>query len=237
MPLFPPVTDTLRWDDLVRQGRSQLPLVAPGWTDQNTSDPGIALLELLSWLVEADSYRSSAVTDRERRRLLSLDRVLGVRAAGRACPRPAGIDGTAGPGRPGRQGVRSGEAVPLTLVDDVVVRGVTVGTVAWAATGADTVGYRTGCFDLTREHAAGRPIQPLGPDPSRATACWSGWTRAVPWPPARSTSGSWPPRARGRRSLPRPPGRITPRGRRGRRGTARNGPPSQRPIRMTTRPR
>jgi hypothetical protein len=165
MPLFPPVTDTLRWDDLVRQGRSQLPLVAPGWTDQNTSDPGIALLELLSWLVEADSYRSSAVTDRERRRLLSLAgfsafapraaRAL-VRLASTAPLVPAGLVA---------EGVRSGEAVPLTLVDDVVVRGVTVGTVAWATAGADTDGYRTGCFDLTREHAAGRPIQPLGPDP------------------------------------------------------------------------
>ncbi|MGZ4568474.1 MAG: hypothetical protein ACXV3S_00725 [Kineosporiaceae bacterium] len=165
MPLFPPVTDTLRWDDLVRQGRSQLPLVAPGWTDQNTSDPGIALLELLSWLVEADSYRSSAVTDRERRLLLSLTgfsafapraaRAL-VRLASTALLVPAGLVA---------EGVRSGEAVPLTLVDDVVVRGVTVGTVAWAAAGADTDGYRTGCSDLTREHAAGRAIQPLGPDP------------------------------------------------------------------------
>jgi hypothetical protein len=165
MPLFPPVTDTLRWDDLVRQGRSQLPLVAPGWTDQNTSDPGIALLELLSWLVEADSYRSSAVTDRERRRLLSLTgfsasapRAAGalVRLASTAPLVPAGLVA---------EGVRSGEIVPLTLVEDVAVRGVTVGAIAWAAAGADADGYRTGCSDLTREHAAGRPVQPLGADP------------------------------------------------------------------------
>jgi predicted phage baseplate assembly protein len=72
MPLFPPRLDTLRWDDLVRQGRAQLPLVAPDWTDQNASDPGIATLELLSWLTEAESYRTSAITDRERRLLLAL---------------------------------------------------------------------------------------------------------------------------------------------------------------------
>ena len=27
MPLFPAVLDNLRWDDLVRQGRAQLPLI------------------------------------------------------------------------------------------------------------------------------------------------------------------------------------------------------------------
>ncbi len=166
MPLFPPVTDTLRWSDLVEQGRSQLPLVAPEWTDQNPSDPGIALLELLAWLVEVDSYRSSAISDRERRLLLSLSgfsptapraaRAL-VRLRSSAALVPGGLVAT---------GARSDDEVPLTLLEDVVVRGVEVGAVAHASIAADADDYRTGCSDLTREHSTGRPIQPLGADPT-----------------------------------------------------------------------
>ncbi|CUR61783.1 hypothetical protein NOCA150083 [metagenome] len=169
MPLFPPVTDTLRWGDLVEQGRSQLPLVAPGWTDQNTSDPGIALLELLAWLVEVDSYRSSAISDRERRLLLSLTGFApAAPRAARALVRltssrtrvPAGLVAT---------GVRSDGTVPLTLRDDVVVRGLAVDAVAHATGAAAEDDYRTGCEDLSREHGAGRPIQPFGDDPAVGT--------------------------------------------------------------------
>ncbi|KQV73497.1 hypothetical protein ASC64_18855 [Nocardioides sp. Root122] len=178
MPLFPPVTDTLRWGDLVEQGRSQLPLVAPGWTDQNTSDPGIALLELLAWLVEVDSYRSSAISDRERRLLLSLTGFApaGPRSA-RALVRltssrtrvPAGLVAT---------GVRSDGTVPLTLRDDVVVRGLSVEAVAHATGAAAEDDYRTGCHDLSREHGAGRPVQPFGDDPTIGTCLLVGLTAA-----------------------------------------------------------
>lgn len=170
MPLFPPVTDTLRWGDLVEQGRSQLPLVAPDWTDQNTSDPGIALLELLAWLVEVDSYRSSAISDRERRLLLSLTgwspaapraaRAL-VRLTSSAPMVPAGLVAT---------GVRSDGTVPLTLLHDVVVRGLPVGAVACATPLAEEDDYRSGCADLSHEHSTGRPIQPFGTDPAAGTS-------------------------------------------------------------------
>lgn len=183
MPLFPPVTDTLRWSDLVEQGRSQLPLVAPEWTDQNTSDPGIALIELLSWLVEVDSYRSSAVSDRERRLLLSLTgfapaapraaRAL-VRLRSTAPLVPAGLVAV---------GTRADEDVPLTLVDDVVVRGVEVGAIAWAGARAEADGYRTACADLTRDHSTGRAIQPLGADPAAGDHLLVGLAGAVPLAP------------------------------------------------------
>ena len=179
MPLFPPVTDTLRWHDLVRQGRAQLPIVAPDWTDQNTSDPGIALLELLSWLVEADSYRSSAVTDRERRLLLAL--------AGYAplSPRPASClvrlvsSATTVPAGLRANGTREDGTVPLTLVEDVALTGRTIATLAWAEAGAEGDGYCTGCADLTRERAAGRPVEAFGPDPSVGDALVLGLDGAV----------------------------------------------------------
>lgn len=166
MPLFPPVTDTLRWSDLVEQGRSQLPLVAPEWTDQNTSDPGIALIELLSWLVEVDSYRSSAISDRERRLLLTLAGF--APTAPRAARALVRLRSSASlvPGGLVAAGARAEDDVPLTLLDDVVVRGLEVGAIAWAAARAESDDYRTGCADLTRDHSTGRPIQPLGADPA-----------------------------------------------------------------------
>lgn len=167
MPLFPPVTDTLRWDELVRQGRAQLPLVSPGWTDQNVSDPGIALLELISWLVETESYRSSAVSDRERRLLLALAGHTPLAARPATClvritaPAPRTV-----PRGLLADGDRGGEFLPLMLADDVAVTGARIAAVAHASAGADADGYRSGCRELTRDHTAGRPLLVLGTDPA-----------------------------------------------------------------------
>ncbi|GGK63472.1 hypothetical protein [Ornithinimicrobium pekingense] len=185
MPLFPPVTDTLRWRDLVRQGRAQLPIVAPAWTDQNVSDPGIAALELLAWSVEADSYRSSAVTDRERRLLLSL-----VGMPPRA-PRPAtcllGLSSTAAriPAGLGLSGLLEEEETPLTLLDDVALTGATLAVVAHAAPGAGDEEYRSGATDLTRALTAGRTVHPFGTDPRPGDAVVLGLL-----PPGGSLSGT-----------------------------------------------
>ena len=45
-----------RFADLVEQGRSRLPSLAPAWTDHNAHDPGIMLMELLAWVAEAQIY-------------------------------------------------------------------------------------------------------------------------------------------------------------------------------------
>ena len=45
-----------RFADLVEQGRSRLPSLAPDWTDHNAHDPGIMLMELLAWVAEAQIY-------------------------------------------------------------------------------------------------------------------------------------------------------------------------------------
>jgi predicted phage baseplate assembly protein len=179
MPLFPPVTDTLRWDDLVRQGRSQLPLVAPEWTDQNTSDPGIALLELISWLVEVDSYRSGAVSERETRLLLALAGIVPEPArAARCLVRPTSAAGGIAPAGLTADGDPEGQAVPLTLVDDIVVTGAAVAAVVWAGAEADAAAYLSDCSDLTREWAAGRVIAPLGTDPRSGDALLLGLRHA-----------------------------------------------------------
>lgn len=50
-----PATQLL--DELV----ARVPRVAPRWTEQNASDPGITLLEMLVWIVEATAYQANCI--------------------------------------------------------------------------------------------------------------------------------------------------------------------------------
>src|SRR6478672_9016024 len=72
MPLPLPNLDTRRWSDLVDEGRALIPRYAPGWTDHNVSDPGITLIDLLAWVIEADIYRVNRVPDSHRLKFLRL---------------------------------------------------------------------------------------------------------------------------------------------------------------------
>lgn len=57
MPLTPPTLDDRDFETLYRQARARIPNYLPEWTDQNESDPGVALLQLQTWLVETLLYR------------------------------------------------------------------------------------------------------------------------------------------------------------------------------------
>jgi predicted phage baseplate assembly protein len=72
MPLPLPVLDDRRWADLVEEGRSLIPLYAPGWTDHNVHDPGITLVELLAWMADMDLYRIDRVPAAHLRKFLAL---------------------------------------------------------------------------------------------------------------------------------------------------------------------
>jgi len=75
MPLPKPVLDTRTFDQLVAESRAQLPRRAAAWTDYNYSDPGITLIELLSWLAEQAFYRFDRVSPEMLRAFLQLVRV------------------------------------------------------------------------------------------------------------------------------------------------------------------
>ncbi|NDJ16459.1 baseplate protein J [Myxacorys almedinensis] len=72
MPLPLPNLDDHTYDDLIDQARSQIPLEFAEWTDHNATDPGIILLELLSWLTEMLLYRVNRVSDRNIEMFLKL---------------------------------------------------------------------------------------------------------------------------------------------------------------------
>src|SRR4051794_34413855 len=67
-----PNLDDRRWDDLVDEGRSLIPLFAPEWTDHNLHDPGITFTELFAWMAEAQIYRINRISEGHRRKFLRL---------------------------------------------------------------------------------------------------------------------------------------------------------------------
>src|SRR5712671_5244160 len=78
MPLPKPSLDNRRFDQLVGEGRALIPRLAPRWTDQNASDPGITLLELGAWLAEQNIYRFDRVSDEALRAFV---RLIGIEPA------------------------------------------------------------------------------------------------------------------------------------------------------------
>jgi hypothetical protein len=72
MPLPKPTLDNRRYDQLVSEGRALIPRLAPAWTDQNASDPGITLLELGAWLAEQNIFRFDRVSDEALRAFVRL---------------------------------------------------------------------------------------------------------------------------------------------------------------------
>lgn len=63
MPLEIPDLDDREFADILEDARKLVPVHAGEWTDHNASDPGIAILELLSWLAETYGYQLDRVTD------------------------------------------------------------------------------------------------------------------------------------------------------------------------------
>ncbi|WP_457622075.1 baseplate J/gp47 family protein [Persephonella sp.] len=66
------IIDDKQFDDFFYEGRDKIPSLSPEWTNHNLSDPGITLLELLSWINEVLLYKGSVITERHRSKLLSL---------------------------------------------------------------------------------------------------------------------------------------------------------------------
>ena len=64
MTLQTPNLDDRKFQDIVSEARSKIPLYCPKWTDYNLSDPGITLIELFAWMVDMLLYRLNRVPDK-----------------------------------------------------------------------------------------------------------------------------------------------------------------------------
>ncbi|HEU4323609.1 MAG TPA: putative baseplate assembly protein [Roseiflexaceae bacterium] len=64
MPLPTPNLDDRRFQNFVDEAKRLIPRYCPEWTDHNVSDPGVTLIELFAWMVEALIYRLNRVPEK-----------------------------------------------------------------------------------------------------------------------------------------------------------------------------
>jgi hypothetical protein len=176
MPLPLPNLDTRRWSDLVEEGRALIPRYAPDWTDHNVHDPGITLVELFAWLTEGAVFRANRVTDRSRRKFLSL---IGYDALP---PRPASLVVAF------RHGGGTPRMLPAGLVLETPVTGeaplrasldadltvVAAQALSLVQLEGDTI------VDRSRALAAPRGLPLFGADPTPGAAFAIGFDRPLP---------------------------------------------------------
>jgi hypothetical protein len=72
MPLTVPNLDDRRYQDLLDEALSRIPVYTPEWTNFNKSDPGVTLIEVFAFLTETLLYRCNQVPDRNRMKFLRL---------------------------------------------------------------------------------------------------------------------------------------------------------------------
>ena len=68
--------DDQSYRSIVESTMGRLPWICPVWTDHNSHDPGVTVLELMAWYKEMQQYQMNQVTDTLKEKLL---KVAGVR--------------------------------------------------------------------------------------------------------------------------------------------------------------
>ncbi|MFD2114160.1 putative baseplate assembly protein [Paenibacillus yanchengensis] len=67
-----PNLDDRTFEQLVQEARQLIPTIFAEWTDENTHDPGMTLLEMLAWHVEMQQYQLNRISDSHDRKFLRL---------------------------------------------------------------------------------------------------------------------------------------------------------------------
>lgn len=67
-----PNLDDRYFDQIVQDARKAIPKLFPQWTDENAHDPGITLIELMSWMTEVQQYYLNRITEKNERKFLKL---------------------------------------------------------------------------------------------------------------------------------------------------------------------
>src|SRR5215472_16790310 len=72
MSLQVPNLDDQSFEDLVREGRALISRHADDWTNHNTADPGITILELFAYVTEMLLYQTNRITNHHLREFLRM---------------------------------------------------------------------------------------------------------------------------------------------------------------------
>jgi predicted phage baseplate assembly protein len=181
MTIPAPTLDDRTFEDLFEQARSLIPRYAPEWTDNNETDPGIAMLQLQAWFAEQLIYRLNQVPDLNYIKFLQL---LGIDVEPAS---PARVDvtfTTTGPGidaivPSGTQvatsgGGSGGPPVVFELEQALSV----VGAPLTALQVFDSFSYR----DVTTANSAtGQGFAPFGPNAQPSSALMFGFSAPGPF--------------------------------------------------------
>jgi len=77
--------DDQSYRSIVDAAMGRLPWICPEWTDHNSHDPGVTVLELMAWYKEMQQYQMNQVTDIMKEKLLKLAGVFRWPAAAASC--------------------------------------------------------------------------------------------------------------------------------------------------------
>lgn len=72
MPLTIPNLDDRRYQELLDEALSRVPVYTPEWTNFNKSDPGVTLIEVFAFMTESLLYRANQIPERNRKKFLKL---------------------------------------------------------------------------------------------------------------------------------------------------------------------
>ena len=108
--------DDQRFEEIVREAEGRLPWICPVWTDHNSHDPGITILELMAWFKETQQYEINRVGPETARKLLELTgiRLRPERAAMCALEIPKDA-----PGRAPYSPLETPEGVAFELMEEI----------------------------------------------------------------------------------------------------------------------
>jgi hypothetical protein len=160
MSLPVPNLDDRSWKQIVDEAVRLIPRYCPEWTNHNTSDPGVTLLELYAWMTEMVLYRLNKVPEKNFLTFLDL---IGVRLKP---PEPARVvlDLTPSEGADGELVVKRGTQVATLQgagVDPVTfetLRDITLLPVHVVRAASS---YRAAVADHTEALASGQAREPL----------------------------------------------------------------------------
>jgi hypothetical protein len=72
MSLPEPTIDDRDYEEILDEALSRIPVHNPEWTNYNESDPGVTMLQVISFVVESMLYRANRVPERNRVKFLKL---------------------------------------------------------------------------------------------------------------------------------------------------------------------
>ncbi len=171
-----PNLDDRRWADFVDEARSLIPYYAPQWTNENPSDPGITLIELLAWVADMDVYEINRIPQSHLRKFLELIDLspalprpartvsaLGVEPGSDPLSVPAGLEFEAHD--------PAGNPVPVRVLDALTIVDIAISLVM-VQDAANAV-----ASDRTSRFQRGQIFGAFGQDPVPGSALYLGFNR------------------------------------------------------------